>query len=82
MGEYAEMMLDGTCCSQCGEYIGTDNGYPTLCAGCGGDLGEHHDPHKSAYGETRTHQCPHCDRLLRTKMGVQQHIAAKHPESA
>ena len=37
MGEISEMMLDGTMCQQCGEYLGTDNGYPTTCAGCGGD---------------------------------------------
>jgi hypothetical protein len=33
MGEYAEMMLDGTMCCNCGEYLGSDNGYPTSC-GC------------------------------------------------
>lgn len=32
MGEYAEMMLDGTCCMQCGEYI--DQDFPGLCASC------------------------------------------------
>lgn len=35
MGEYAEMMLDGTCCSSCGEYLGSNNGYATQCSGCG-----------------------------------------------
>jgi len=34
MGEYAEMMLDGTCCSQCGEFLDANTGYPTLCGGC------------------------------------------------
>lgn len=34
MGEYAEMMLDGTCCNYCGEYLGSDNGYPTSCRAC------------------------------------------------
>lgn len=33
MGEMAEMMLDGTMCQYCGEYLGSDNGYPTSC-GC------------------------------------------------
>lgn len=37
MGKYAEMMLDGTCCVQCGEFIGSDAGYPIFCRGCGGD---------------------------------------------
>ena len=34
MGEYADMMLDGTCCQYCGTYIGSDNGYPTSCGCC------------------------------------------------
>lgn len=34
MGEYAEMMLDGTCCSQCGDFLGGDDGYPVICDGC------------------------------------------------
>lgn len=37
MGEYAEMMLDGTCCVQCGEFLGSDAGYPIYCRACGGD---------------------------------------------
>lgn len=36
MGEIAEMMLDGTLCVNCGEYLGSDNGFPTSC-GCQGD---------------------------------------------
>ena len=32
MGEIAEMMLDGTLCEGCGEFIGSDNGYPTYCS--------------------------------------------------
>lgn len=43
MGEYAEMMLDGTCCSSCGEFLDIDGlasgdfepqGFPGLCANC------------------------------------------------
>lgn len=83
MGEYAEMMLDGTCCSQCGEYIGTDNGFPTVCAGCGGNDWDT-DPHEPAYGRRgyANHPCPHCSRMLRTADGVRQHIADKHPKAA
>ena len=76
MGEYAEMMLDGTCCSTCGEYIGTDNEYPTMCAGCAAEFEETmEDP-------MRLHVCPHCGKHLRTDLGVQQHVAAKHPKAA
>lgn len=34
MGEYAEMMLDGTCCSSCGDYLGGDDGFPIQCESC------------------------------------------------
>lgn len=43
MGEYAEMMLDGTCCSTCGQFLDIDGlaegsfepqGFPGLCADC------------------------------------------------
>ena len=34
MGEIAEMMLDGTMCQQCGEYIGEPVGYPIYCENC------------------------------------------------
>lgn len=33
MGEYAEMMLNGACCAQCGELLGgRDNGIPRYCS--------------------------------------------------
>lgn len=36
MGEIAEMMLDGTLCQCCGEYIGDSSigGVPEYCASC------------------------------------------------
>lgn len=37
MGEIADMMLDGTLCEQCGEYIDDElgsPGYPRLCPAC------------------------------------------------
>lgn len=32
MGEVAEMMLDGTLCEGCGEYIGDPVGFPQYCS--------------------------------------------------
>jgi len=32
MGEIAEMMLDGTLCECCGEFIGHDTGIPGYCS--------------------------------------------------
>lgn len=34
MGEYAEMMLDGTLCQVCGDFMGDDSGFPRTCAAC------------------------------------------------
>lgn len=35
MGEISDMMLDGTLCVVCGEYLGEEGeGYPKQCAGC------------------------------------------------
>lgn len=37
MGEWAEMMLDGTMCQVCGEFMGgAGGGIPRTCAGCRG----------------------------------------------
>ena len=37
MGEIAEMIIDGTLCQQCGEFIGEPVGYPRTCTGCSND---------------------------------------------
>lgn len=38
MGEIAEMMLDGTLCEGCGEYLeGEGMGFPRYCSGCARD---------------------------------------------
>lgn len=34
MGDYAEMMLDGTCCCSCGEFLGGGDGFAVYCASC------------------------------------------------
>lgn len=34
MGEIAEMMLDGTLCQGCGEYMGGGLGFPGFCRAC------------------------------------------------
>lgn len=37
MGDAAEALLDGTCCQECGEYIGEGEGYPRSCPPCSGE---------------------------------------------
>ena len=34
MGEIAEDMIDGACCSECGVYFELEHGYPVLCEEC------------------------------------------------
>lgn len=34
MGDISEMMLDGTLCSICGQYIGECEGFPVVCPAC------------------------------------------------
>jgi hypothetical protein len=34
MGEYAEYILNGDDCQECGEHIGNGDGFPRSCRGC------------------------------------------------
>ena len=34
MGEMADDMIEGACCSQCGVYFEEENGFPALCKSC------------------------------------------------
>jgi hypothetical protein len=34
MGEIADDMIDGFCCSECGMYFTQSHGYPVLCKDC------------------------------------------------
>lgn len=58
MGEISDMMLDGTLCQVCGEYIWCeDYGYPQTCQGClDHDEGEEEIDHSF----TEEIVCPYC----------------------
>jgi hypothetical protein len=45
MGEIADMMLDGTMCQQCGQFMGDPLGAPTTCSDC--DPESNQDPKDS-----------------------------------
>lgn len=82
MGEYADMMLDGTMCSSCGEFLGTDNGYPTECRSCADETRKRNkQAQKQANIERNARQkktrCPHCNKKVK-EVGLQQHIDAVH----
>ena len=72
MGEIADMMLDGTLCSCCGVYLGTDNGYPTRCPACGEDPNPPQLPKKGRSGKT---SCPVCGKR---RKGMAQHLWDAH----
>jgi len=72
MGEIADMMLDGTLCEGCGEYLGTDNGFPTRCNACLGDNEERVTP------VAKDWRCLLCGKRFATEASLTQHGNAKH----
>lgn len=55
MGEIADMMLDGTLCEGCGEYIGEGDGYPQYCSEqCASDRGAYTAQIKGEKTSTRS----------------------------
>ena len=68
MGEIADMMLEGTLCANCGEYMG-DAGYgvPRYCVGCDDRLQLHESKVK----------CTTCGRKVKA-VGLQQHMRDAH----
>jgi hypothetical protein len=76
MGEYADMMLDGTCCCQCGEFLDSGgDGYPRLCAGC--DAGRH-QIRLLVSGNEKHVPCPDCKRKFATVADLHRHHSSKH----
>ena len=70
MGEYAEMMLDGTCCSMCGDYLGGDgDGWAVVCASCEADAPT---KPKKAFG------CGKCSRRFAGRHALMQHKRDAH----
>lgn len=91
MGEYAEMMLDGTCCASCGDFIDTDNGFATFCHGCAGDFGVEAltglpitSPRKRR-GLPETAKpcvCGTCGKSFKSKGARRQHRRSLHPPAS
>lgn len=79
MGEYAEMMLDGTCCSSCGEYLDDSLGdFPQQCAGCEGDLDDCPPVDVAPVRmPPKTVACPCCSKKFYATFARDQHIKAK-----
>lgn len=79
-GEYAEMMLDGTCCAGCGEFLDSEPmGFPQYCASCrrGQDVWQTKKPKGKVH--RRDSPCPHCGRRFRGVTGLAMHQKERHP---
>lgn len=86
MGEVAEMMLDGTLCEGCGEYMGEGNGFVRRCAGCAPaavavDIRHRMRPNKNKKRADKIVQCDRgCRKWFVSKAAVEQHARDKHPK--
>lgn len=78
MGEYADMMLDGTCCAGCGEFLFDDDplGIPTYCPACAGHFD---DGGLLPVWDAPAVGCPSCNRVFGSERAMRQHYGAKHP---
>jgi hypothetical protein len=82
MGDIAEMMLDGTLCQCCGEYMGESMGFATTCAACRRDtnINSKYIP-RSMRPSPKNTSCPVCKRRVRIA-GLDDHMKALHTVKA
>lgn len=81
MGEIAEMMLDGTMCQGCGEWLcdGEDGpGFPGFCEACKPRVEPRRKPTPNA--SPKTVKCPSCRKRFWTKESMRQHRTAAHED--
>lgn len=69
MGEIAEMMLDGSLCECCGEWMGDSCGYPRTCPDCS----------KPAPAAAPKVKCPTCGKKVKAT-GLADHKRHVHKE--
>src|ERR1700686_4601532 len=84
MGEIADMMLDGTLCQECGEYMDGDSGYPRTCGACSGRhrrSGGTSRPTVAPEGGRAKIECQTCGKRL-VPAGLKDHQRDKHGTSA
>ena len=80
MGEYADMMLDGTMCEGCGVYLGPAVGYPRYCPSCAKDLpGDHFQSpkYKTRQQTPPKVKCPTCGKKVKAA-GLADHMRDAH----
>lgn len=86
MGEIAEMMLDGTMCEGCGEWLhdGEDGpGFPGLCASCARVRGVAATTKRPwvPSGRPPEAKCRVCGKRCRSVDGLAMHARDKHQAS-
>lgn len=87
MGEIADMMLDGTMCEGCGEYMGEGDGFPQYCSEqCANDRGANPSQIKDRpvfeAPSKRDTSCPKCGKMCRGHQGYLDHFRVKHDGKA
>lgn len=81
MGEIADMMIDGTMCQVCGEFMGDPVGYPLTCGGCKSRGDDPNDFQQDVNAkDPKTVPCPEplCERKFRSRQAAAQHWIDKH----
>lgn len=80
MGEIADGIVEGELCQGCAGYMGEPVGYPRCCKYCKtlNEIVTTTKDGKPIHRPSKTN-CPHCNKLIK-KIGLQQHIEAKHAE--
>lgn len=84
MGDIADMIMDGTLCSQCSSFIddseglGEAFGVPRLCRSCGGPPESGGVPTPTCVNRgLKKHKC-HCGKRFRTEQGLADHSRVVH----
>ena len=72
MGEIAEMMLDGTICQVCGEFMGDECGFPRTCTAC--------QPRDHKTPAIAKMKCPTCGKKVKA-IGLADHQRDVHPDA-
>ena len=76
MGDIADMMLDGTLCSSCGEFLGAEDDYPQMCPACAKANARAFGKLVVAAKAPKTN-CEICNRRIKVA-GVKDHMRDVH----
>jgi hypothetical protein len=80
MGDIADMMLDGTLCQECGDYLGPECGYPRSCSGCDSSPKTSKPPKQKSGGTPKSEpraNCPQCGKRI-SIVGLADHERSVH----